>query len=57
MAGMQPYHLLQTAFTAGEISEEVANRVDLDKYQFAFAESRKLLNQNLTGPVYKRGWV
>lgn len=53
MAGMQPYHLLQTAFTAGEISEEVANRVDLDKYQFALLKAENCLIKPY-GPVYKR---
>ena len=33
-SGLTPYYLLQPAFTGGEISAEVANRVDLDKYQF-----------------------
>ena len=30
-SGLTPYYLLQPAFTGGEISAEVANRVDLDK--------------------------
>lgn len=53
MATIQPYHLLQTAFTAGEISEEVANRVDLDKYQFALLKAENCLIKPY-GPVYKR---
>ena len=31
--GLSPYYLLQSAFTSGEISPEVANRVDLEKYK------------------------
>lgn len=50
---LQPYHLLQSAFTAGEISEEVANRVDLDKYQFALLKAENCLIKPY-GPVYKR---
>ena len=35
MAGEVPFYAIQPAFTAGEVSEEVASRVDLDKYQLA----------------------
>ena len=34
-SGPNPFYVLQPAFTAGEISNAVANRVDLDKYQYA----------------------
>lgn len=53
MAVLQPYHHLQTAFTTGEISEEVANRVDLEKYQFALLKAKNCLIRPY-GPVYKR---
>lgn len=53
MAGLQPYYLLQCAFTTGEISEEVANRVDLDKYQYALLKAENCLIRPY-GPVYKR---
>lgn len=50
---LEPYYLLQTAFTGGEISPEVANRVDLDKYQFALLKADNCLIRPY-GPVYKR---
>lgn len=53
MAALQPYYHLQTAFTTGEISEEVANRVDLEKYQFALLKAKNCLIRPY-GPVYKR---
>lgn len=52
-SGMEPFYLLQTAFTGGEISPEVANRVDLDKYQFALLTAQNCLVRPY-GPVYKR---
>jgi hypothetical protein len=51
--GLQPYYLLQSAFTGGEISAEVANRVDLDKYQFAVLQARNCLVKP-HGPIYRR---
>ena len=42
-SGLTPYYLLQPAFTGGEISAEVANRVDLDKYQFAVLQAYNCL--------------
>lgn len=53
MAGLVPYYLLQSAFTGGEISPEVANRVDLDKYQFALLQARNCLVRPY-GPIYRR---
>lgn len=53
MATLQPYYHLQSAFTAGEISAEVANRVDLDKYQYALLKAENCLIRPY-GPVYKR---
>lgn len=54
MAGnLTPYYLLQSAFTGGEISDEVANRVDLDKYQFAMLQARNCMVRPY-GPVYRR---
>lgn len=54
MAGnLNPYYLLQSAFTGGEISDEVANRVDLDKYQFAMLQARNCMVRPY-GPVYRR---
>ena len=47
-SGLTPYYLLQPAFTGGEISAEVANRVDLDKYQFAVLQAYNCLS-NRTG--------
>lgn len=50
---LQPYYLLQSAFTGGEISDEVSNRVDLDKYQYAVLQARNCLIKPY-GPIYKR---
>ena len=52
-SGLTPYYLLQPAFTGGEISAEVANRVDLDKYQFAVLQAYNCLIK-LHGPIYRR---
>lgn len=51
--GLKPYYLLQSAFTGGEISAEVANRVDLDKYQFAVLQAKNCLVKP-HGPIYRR---
>lgn len=52
-SGLTPYYLLQPAFTGGEISTEVANRVDLDKYQFAVLQAYNCLIKP-HGPIYRR---
>lgn len=52
-SGLTPYYLLQPAFTGGEISAEVANRVDLDKYQFAVLQAYNCLIKP-HGPIYRR---
>lgn len=52
-SGLTPYYLLQPAFTGGEISAEVANRVDLDKYQFAVLQAYNYLIKP-HGPIYRR---
>ena len=51
--GLSPYYLLQSSFTAGEISPEVANRVDLDKYNSAVLKARNC-HIRPYGPIYKR---
>lgn len=48
-----PYYLLQPSFATGEISAEVANRVDLDKYQAALTKAENCLIRPY-GPAYKR---
>ena len=50
---VSPYHVLQSSFSTGEISREVANRVDLDKYQFALTKAKNVMIRPY-GPVYKR---
>lgn len=50
---LQPYYLLQSAFTGGEISSEVSNRVDLDKYQYSVLRAKNCLVRPY-GPIYKR---
>lgn len=52
-SGLTPYYLLQPAFTGGEISAEVANRVDLDKYQFAVLQAYNCFIKP-HGPIYRR---
>lgn len=50
---LSPYYLLQSSFAGGEISPEVANRVDLDKYNSAVLQARNCLIKPY-GPIYKR---
>lgn len=50
---LSPYYLLQSSFTTGEISPEVANRVDLDKYSSAVLKAANCLIRPY-GPIYKR---
>lgn len=50
---LQPYYLLQSAFTGGEISSEVSNRVDLDKYQYSVLRAKNCLVRPY-GPIYRR---
>lgn len=52
-SGLTPYYLLQPAFTGGEISAEVANRVDLDKYKFAVLQAYNCIIKP-HGPIYRR---
>lgn len=52
-SNVQAYYLLQPSFGTGEISTEVANRVDLDKYQFALTKAKNCLIRPY-GPAYKR---
>lgn len=39
----RPYYAIQPAFTGGEISEDVAARVDLDKYQLAVLQAENVI--------------
>lgn len=48
-----PYYAIQPAFTGGEISREVASRVDLDKYQLALLTAENVLLRPYGG-LYKR---
>lgn len=50
---VSPYYVLQSSFATGEISREVANRVDLDKYAAALTKAVNCLVRPY-GPVYKR---
>ena len=47
-------HLIQASFTAGEISPEVATRVDLDKFTSALLQAKNGYVKPY-GSVYKRG--
>lgn len=49
----QPIHALQPAFTGGEISDDVASRVDLDKYQLALLNAENAIIRPY-GSVKKR---
>lgn len=53
MAEPNAYYAIQPAFTAGEISAEVASRVDLDKYQLALLQAENAVIRPY-GPVKKR---
>ena len=48
-----PFYAMQPAFTGGEVSDEVASRVDLDKYQLALLQAENAIIRPY-GPVYKR---
>lgn len=39
----KPYYAIQPAFTGGEISDDVASRVDLDKYQLALLQAENMI--------------
>lgn len=39
----RPFYAIQPAFTGGEISEDVASRVDLDKYQLALLQAENMI--------------
>ena len=47
------FYSIQPAFTGGEISGEVASRVDLEKYQLALLNAENAIVRPY-GPVYKR---
>lgn len=49
-----PIYALQASFTAGEISQDVANRVDLDKFQSALLKAQNVYIKPYGG-VVKRG--
>ncbi|MBF1705777.1 MAG: hypothetical protein HXO80_03705, partial [Selenomonas sp.] len=53
MAQPTPFYSIQPAFTGGEISGEIASRVDLDKYQLALLMAENAIIRPY-GPVYKR---
>lgn len=48
-----PYYAMQPAFTGGEISADVASRVDLDKYQLALLQAENAVIRPY-GAVHKR---
>ena len=52
---MGVYHILQASFAAGEISEEVANRTDLDKYQSALLKARNVTVKPYGGITKRQG--
>ena len=48
-----PHRILQCSFNTGEISPDVANRVDMDKYKYALLKAKNVMVRPF-GPVYKR---
>lgn len=48
-----PYYAIQPAFTGGEISSDVASRVDLDKYQLSLLQAENAVIRPY-GAVHKR---
>lgn len=50
---MTPYYAIQPAFTGGELSEDVANRIDLDKYQLGLRQAENAIVRPY-GSVRKR---
>lgn len=50
---MTPYYAIQPAFTGGELSEDVANRIDLDKYQLGLRQAENAIIRPY-GSVRKR---
>ena len=53
MSQPTPFYAIQPAFTGGEISGEVASRVDLEKYQLSLLQAENAIIRPY-GPVYKR---
>lgn len=49
----RPYYAIQPAFTGGEISEDVAARIDLDKYQLSLLQAENVII-NPYGSIKKR---
>ena len=43
MASPNAFYTLQPAFTGGEISSDVASRIDLDKYQVALLQAENAI--------------
>lgn len=53
MASPNAFYTLQPAFTGGEISSDVASRIDLDKYQVALLQAKNAIVRPY-GAVRKR---
>ncbi|MDL2281345.1 hypothetical protein LJC10_05790, partial [Selenomonadales bacterium OttesenSCG-928-I06] len=51
--GPSPVHLVQSSFTGGEISKDVASRVDLEKYNSALLKAENAIIKPYGG-IYKR---
>ena len=49
MSQKEQYYDFQPSFNSGEISPDVANRTDLDKFTFCPAESTKLFRETIWG--------
>lgn len=53
MASPTPYYAIQPSFTGGEISKDVASRIDLQKYQSALLQAENAFIKPYGG-IYKR---
>ena len=53
MPGPNEFYVIQPAFTGGEISTDVASRIDLDKYQMALMQAENAIIRPY-GAVKKR---
>lgn len=47
------HRILQCSFNTGEISSDVANRIDMDKYKYALLKAKNAMVRPF-GPAYKR---
>lgn len=54
---MEPIYVIQPAFVGGEVSEDVASRVDLEKYQLALLQAENALVRPYGGVKKRPGLI